>query len=859
MQLSFKESNEAVFQHYAKQDMSYLSSYSQNTPDYHAASTDSSSLFVVESQPFHRENNTYRNPQQDYSLRFSTMENDKTQLHICSGIKSSSSSSFGIFPTPSHCNSVVDSSKHIVHNPSLKDNFETCSSQMKIEKQNAIDHEQRKQYQSNMITSPYWNVNDPNALITNPHATVQPFVVYSRQQFIADLGKEMKRLNEERKIEGNDVASISGQATDIENVEPYCSIDGSENERNHFENTSEEEIRDPDIPIDADKLSDLSDFSEAMLIEEIITKWKPFSSHQSEQFSDLDVEVDGKMTSSTAKAQREKMLHRWLISDAKVAVDTNCMAEMDEETSSSSVLLPDKHRDSEIVKPVYEEKGIEKESECIFDCAQKQRKRRLDLIKQQIQEAKRHKKLFGEWVRKPWIIENDEKELWDSAEKKVSSKECIDNESKAIILKDFCAKGEDCVTNETDDKEAIEKLDYLTIPTKISSFSSALSSQILEDLTLEELKTLHRELNEECQSNKRKIVELLISKKERKIAKKQNEDDMSDFQRFWVYCIKEMKKGRKRKLASKNIRSDSQKADSQTLFEDEVPQQFIFSDNFQNYNHQISCSQKDLPARSLSFSSVTLSEDLHFQTQQADFTTNRSNLCSFSPPSESTLSSFPFLDKPESSYYKSSQKMEFASSSVYQKRINFHSNICDEIQLSSLFPLKLTPFSPVSPVSRAVRSINSGLRYTLPQKSPASTSSSSSKSEHVSSSVPTKFMKSETNLVASSALVEAVSELEILDQCSIAVPLTNTLLDPQVPINKQHVVLDPEEWKSRFKDPILNSKMKRRMLLRGKDLDAYLASYKEIFLQVKKDPPIILSHLTFYSSQGIVYKFGQRS
>ncbi|KAH7817227.1 uncharacterized protein MONOS_13506 [Monocercomonoides exilis] len=60
-------------------------------------------------------------------------------------------------------------------------------------------------------------------------------------------------------------------------------------------------------------------------------------------------------------------------------------------------------------------------------------KKRKEAIRSQINEAKKHLKMFGEWVRKSWIVDEEEKSMWDEAESKINEKMQLEIEDLETI------------------------------------------------------------------------------------------------------------------------------------------------------------------------------------------------------------------------------------------------------------------------------------------------------------------------------------------------------------------------------------------------------------------------------------------
>ncbi|KAH7817291.1 uncharacterized protein MONOS_7626 [Monocercomonoides exilis] len=62
------------------------------------------------------------------------------------------------------------------------------------------------------------------------------------------------------------------------------------------------------------------------------------------------------------------------------------------------------------------------------------KKKRRTLTKMQIKAAKDHQRLFGEWVKKSWMIDEEEEKMWEEAEKKIVVKENVEAQEEGIEI-----------------------------------------------------------------------------------------------------------------------------------------------------------------------------------------------------------------------------------------------------------------------------------------------------------------------------------------------------------------------------------------------------------------------------------------
>ncbi|KAH7817276.1 uncharacterized protein MONOS_7612 [Monocercomonoides exilis] len=195
---------------------------------------------------------------------------------------------------------------------------------------------------------------------------------------------------------------------------------------------------------DNSKLREQTDDDIDQLLEDNITKWKPDAFMLEHYFQDQEYEVDGKMISKIAELRKEDMLNEWKNEDYNFAsfcgqTHKRERAEYDDERSC---ILQDA-------------------DETEIDISNW--KRRKEIIQKQIKEAKHYKSLFGKWVRKGWIVDAKEAEMWDEAEKKLKMKEMMEKDGVAEektgkkTLEEMKTKLVEC-EERTDCQEEIEAL-----------------------------------------------------------------------------------------------------------------------------------------------------------------------------------------------------------------------------------------------------------------------------------------------------------------------------------------------------------------------------------------------------------------
>ncbi|KAH7820559.1 uncharacterized protein MONOS_13319 [Monocercomonoides exilis] len=126
------------------------------------------------------------------------------------------------------------------------------------------------------------------------------------------------------------------------------------------------------------------------MVNALVT-WEPTPSTKNTMTFDAAAEWDPEKRSEIVDVQKALMLKSW--------------QQMETEAVSSIPFMPNQQGKAE-----------EQESE-------KEKKKRLQVAKREIAAAKEFKQVFGVWVRKGWIVDEDEKALWDRAEQKARAKE----------------------------------------------------------------------------------------------------------------------------------------------------------------------------------------------------------------------------------------------------------------------------------------------------------------------------------------------------------------------------------------------------------------------------------------------------
>ncbi|KAH7831018.1 uncharacterized protein MONOS_6888 [Monocercomonoides exilis] len=118
-----------------------------------------------------------------------------------------------------------------------------------------------------------------------------------------------------------------------------------------------------------------SDLTDDKAMAEMISKWYPLQHSIDAMCQDVQLEKNGSIFSRVADVQKSVMLKQWQADDSKLNLE---------------------------------------EAEGAVG-ANKLCKKRLALIESQIRDAKRFKKMFGEWVTKPWMTNEEEIDIWNAA------------------------------------------------------------------------------------------------------------------------------------------------------------------------------------------------------------------------------------------------------------------------------------------------------------------------------------------------------------------------------------------------------------------------------------------------------------
>eukprot|EP00770_Monocercomonoides_exilis_P003486 MONOS_3466.1-p1 / transcript=MONOS_3466.1 / gene=MONOS_3466 / organism=Monocercomonoides_exilis_PA203 / gene_product=unspecified product / transcript_product=unspecified product / location=Mono_scaffold00082:35965-40672(-) / protein_length=1395 / sequence_SO=supercontig / SO=protein_coding / is_pseudo=false len=322
-------------------------------------------------------------------------------------------------------------------------------------------------------------------------------------------------------------------------------------------------------------LSSLSENSIDQLLEENITHWKPQPETQAAMCYDFDFKVDGVSQSSVAMHRKSEMIERWKSADAEFIKEYT-------PTLSSSMF----------VRGNLEGVDLDEES----------RRLRKEIVKRQIKEAKQHKKLFGEWVRKQWIQDESERRMWQEAEKKMRIK--------------------------------IERTEQEITEGKVEK-------------TLEELISELKEA--ECVGATEEILQNLkseIKKREQKLYKKIQKDELTFFQRDWIWAARHNRRDISSGEMKKILRNEEDSACTVGFTNNECSSSFELSKNSEKTLSSVepeSVFDPNLqtPCNKISSVGSTFTTAMHFSKQPNNkiLKAQASNLSFKIPSSEQRVSS----------------------------------------------------------------------------------------------------------------------------------------------------------------------------------------------------------------------------
>ncbi|KAH7826076.1 uncharacterized protein MONOS_11099 [Monocercomonoides exilis] len=392
--------------------------------------------------------------------------------------------------------------------------------------------------------SPMKYIKDDETFLTREHVErlrVNPSIaerrnqLYTELQFLSDIKKEYERITfrenlkkSERKAKNmlkqetdeNDSVDIFSptkvkgykkenrcEVDNILNQSTTCETDWPKTQRNILTNDSNYKLQNThDLSPELD--NDSIDSSEIdSLLEANITRWtvKPI---QAQLVPGIEVEINGERVSSAAQMSRDECIRKWQAEDEEYALAAPNSA-MVRTMKSQKGELQDSIKKNKMQQNLdnnlttfSQDAETNEQNSSIYDPSSKEigklTKKRRDIVRQQIKEAYAHKKLFGEWIKKDWIVDENETKMWEEAEQKAEQKDWEFEEEDIYVLKD---------------------------------------GKIASKLTLEELKSMlinAPEPTHPAEQEKLEQLKKLVEKRERRAQMKDEWQGLSDLERLLI-------------------------------------------------------------------------------------------------------------------------------------------------------------------------------------------------------------------------------------------------------------------------------------------------------------------------------------
>ncbi|KAH7826416.1 uncharacterized protein MONOS_4207 [Monocercomonoides exilis] len=576
-------------------------------------------------------------------------------------------------------------------------------------------------------------------------------------------------------------------------------------------------------------------------LESNIVEWRPSGKRKAEVCIDMEYSLDGVVQSNVAEAKKTKMIEKWQKMDAeimqayvgaKMRFPRNVIKEAEIEDDSEKV---EYCAEDEMKKEVRNEKFISSSGVNSYGQAELMRQREVvEAIKAQIKEAKVHKKIFGEWVRKPWAICDEEAKLWDEAERKMAMKRKKESE-------------------ELKQAEAAE-------------------------MTLEELKSRMKDGKEQGLSEEElKAIQKLVAKRERRKEKKLLDNQLTDMERYLLETGKitsherreggrlasffegddeEEQTGRNYDAVLEQERSDlSEKdaSDDQQLPINTSNKSFSFSMKYEKSQSEL--SKKAIGQLSLS---TRVFEQLRVDEQNSSVIQDPSFLLSCNI---SHLHNVDFSRNLFSPFIQSASSQKLSNSANVQKPIlsslsEFLNNQqkSQEQSLSAKNSYFYNPFSErnsfdyfiadaeanahfvIHPDERAT------LRFPQTDINSSSTTSVYSSSSSSSSIMPTSSSVKFIDRISTPDNFEASHPTE-LSLSSIYAP--SSFIDPS-----SRVIRDFAEMLPCFDDPVMNVRLMNRLKRWGKKTNKQMKKVIEQVAEMRVCPPLIAKFCSTLSFAG---------
>ncbi|KAH7816832.1 uncharacterized protein MONOS_10680 [Monocercomonoides exilis] len=137
-------------------------------------------------------------------------------------------------------------------------------------------------------------------------------------------------------------------------------------------------------------------------LEDNITRWQPDPAKKTNRSFDVEVELEDASVSWAWSVDEDGLFRKWRAEDMAHAAQKMKVSLLAEESTAKA----DSATNSK------EPKGSDK---AIGE-------KRRAVIKRQIKEALEHWRVFGRWLKKSWVTDEEEQRLWEAAEAKAQSK-----------------------------------------------------------------------------------------------------------------------------------------------------------------------------------------------------------------------------------------------------------------------------------------------------------------------------------------------------------------------------------------------------------------------------------------------------
>ncbi|KAH7828318.1 uncharacterized protein MONOS_12473 [Monocercomonoides exilis] len=314
--------------------------------------------------------------------------------------------------------------------------------------------------------------------------------------------------------------------------------------------------------------------------EENILKWKPDPTKREQFCHDQEYEVEGTKQSNVAAFRRDEILERWRSEDTEYVQSVQGQLKMTENYGKASAGRSGQFTGLEgNFDQLHGQKKecIEEDTEenCMitnkirsfggFKFKRAEELDRKEVVRRQIREAKEHKRLFGEWVAKDWVVDEEEREMWEEAERKLAQtnendEECLryDGDATCLMtleelktrLKELEMEGKSEMEEEAEagaeeeaEKGAEEMVEELMDQKKALNLEEEMDSKEKEE----------RKKAREAKEKERMAIKKLIQKREQKEEKRQRLTKISELDRFLIQVGTEKQAQRKKWISEKQI------------------------------------------------------------------------------------------------------------------------------------------------------------------------------------------------------------------------------------------------------------------------------------------------------------------